>query len=72
MRTEQANGSPRSGSGQRGGKLAGPRPIGSSGSWSPDKGQAMAVGGLKAVKKHRFRGSPYYLAGDSDDEDDTF
>lgn len=71
MQMTQANGSPRSASGQRGAKLAGPRPIGSSGSWSPDKGQAMAVGGIKAVKKHRFRGSPNHVEGDSE-EDVTF
>lgn len=67
MQIEQANGSPRSASGQRGAKLAGPRPIGSSGSWSPDKGQAMGVSGMKAVKKHKFRGSPNYIEGDSEE-----
>ncbi|MCJ1416938.1 hypothetical protein MMC32_003277 [Xylographa parallela] len=57
---EQANGSPRSASGQR--KPTGPRPIAMSGSWSPDKSAQ--------VKQNRYRGSPNHIA--SSEEDFTF
>ncbi|MCJ1383795.1 hypothetical protein MMC17_006909 [Xylographa soralifera] len=59
-RQEQANGSPRSASSQR--KPTGPRPITTSGNWSPDK--------LAQVKQNRYRGSPNHIA--SSEEDFTF
>ncbi|MCJ1397198.1 hypothetical protein MMC11_000390 [Xylographa trunciseda] len=57
---EQANGSPRSVSSQR--KPTGPRPIATSGNWSPDK--------LAQIKQNRYRGSPNHIA--SSEEDFTF
>ncbi|MCJ1393287.1 hypothetical protein MMC18_006159 [Xylographa bjoerkii] len=59
-RHEQANGSPRSASSQR--KPTGPRPIATSGNWSPDK--------LAQIKQNRYRGSPNHIA--SSEEDFTF
>ena len=59
----QANGSPRSGQvPQR--KPTGPRPISTSGNFSPDKGA------VDQIKRTRYRGSPNHI--DSSKEDVTF
>ena len=61
----QANGSPRSASGQR--KLRGPRPIAAGGGYGPDKRTV----GMQGVPKTMYRSSPTHGEGSSE-EDVTF